>query len=309
MSLITRLSIHLNRLLLARAEKGPYRILLKNLEKTPFINLASKVLSTEYFKDQLQPLALPVNRFKDILVIAPHQDDETIGCGGTLLLTKNHCENLHIVYITDGGLINFPGGIEESIKVRYLEAEKVCEELSATMHRMDISNHVPEPKKEHLEELAKIIQEVKPQVVFVPWLLDFPPKHRLSNHILLKTDQLFDLPDFEIWGYQVHNMLIPNGYVDITSVIKDKSKLLDYYSSQNNLYADHSHMTQGMNAWNSRFLPDHKANGNPKFAEIFFTLPKNEYLRLVKKFYLPSLTDTYGSDLKVLQAVQQMISI
>lgn len=50
----------------------------------------------------LPKLLSPISNGK-VLVFAPHSDDETLGCGGTLaLLQKNNCE-IKVVYITDSG--------------------------------------------------------------------------------------------------------------------------------------------------------------------------------------------------------------
>ena len=37
---------------------------------------------------------------KNILVVAPHPDDETLGCGGTLLKHKKEKDQIHWLIIT-----------------------------------------------------------------------------------------------------------------------------------------------------------------------------------------------------------------
>lgn len=309
MNFISRLSIHINRLLLTRAKNGPYRFLIKNIEKITTLRLAEKILSTEYFKDILVPIELQVENWQSILVIAPHQDDETIGAGGALVKAKAAGARIHIAYITDGGLINYPGGIDKSIKVRFNEAEKVCDYLNAEIHKIGISNYEPIILENHIQKLAILIKNIQPDLIFIPWMLDSPPKHRLANHMLAVVQKLNHLNKIEVWGYQVHNMLPANGYIDITSQVSQKKELLNIYKSQNDLYCPYNHSTIGMNAWNSRFLSSELQLSEPKYVEIFFTLPINEYCKLVGQFYEMDLNDTYGSDPKTLQGVKKWLNL
>jgi hypothetical protein len=39
---------------------------------------------------------------KPAIIFAPHQDDETLGCGGTIIRKKQAGANLQIVFMTDG---------------------------------------------------------------------------------------------------------------------------------------------------------------------------------------------------------------
>src|SRR5262245_30184806 len=39
-----------------------------------------------------------------VLVVAPHPDDETIGCGATLALHARRGDTVHVVVVTDGEL-------------------------------------------------------------------------------------------------------------------------------------------------------------------------------------------------------------
>ena len=274
-----------------RSKRGPYRFLVRKWDSISDIDLALRVLETEFFVKELKPIPLPFDKVKSILVIAPHQDDETIGAGGTLLLAAQKGVKIDVIFATDGTSkedknTSLPDNI---VEIRQREGRKVCAEFGATVHQLSIYNAEPNPSLQDLDQFSDIIHSVKPQVVMMPWVLDSPPKHRLINHLLWLMNERKPLPDFEVWGYQVHNTLFPNGYVDITSVAEEKRKLLEYYASQNEFSKRYDHLAMGMAAWNTRFFNFTE----PKYVELFFTLPLKELLHLIEKFYFTDLPETY----------------
>jgi len=255
-------------------------------------------MDTEFFRHDLRPIAAPVAEFRSYLLIAPHQDDETIGAGGTLLLATAAKARIDIVYVTDGAVLTGPHAGPAGVRLRDEEAVEACGQLGATIHRLDLSNPSPAPSATDVDRLAALIEELAPEVIMVPWLLDVPPKHRLANHLLWLANQRRPLSPCEVWSYQTHNTLYPNAYVDITSVAEEKRRILKCFRSQK----EHHHLALGMAAWNARHLPN--TGGAPSYAEVFFTLPLDEHLRLVEKFYFPDLDATYKGDRNVLDGAR-----
>ena len=291
---------YIRELLALRSSKGPYRFSVKTWQGISDIDLAVRVLQTEFFRSVVKPIPLPVDTIKSILVLAPHQDDETIGPGGSLLLASKADVGIDVFYITDGNQ-NKPD--QKNInQLREKEARKVCSYLGANMHQLGISNLTPNPTLEHIDRISSLIHLVKPQVVMAPWLLDWPPKHRLVNHLLWLAHKRNGLPDFEVWGYQVHNTPFVNGYVDITSVAEEKRKLLECYQSQNR-YCRYDHITMGLAAWNGHLI---ESAPDPRYVEVFFTLPANEFFQLVESFYFYDLEVTYRGNIKVLSGLTKI---
>ena len=62
----------------------------------------------------------------NIMVIAPHPDDESIGCGGTICLHTAKGDHVSVVFLTSGelGLKHLPP--EEAWKIREQEAAKAA---------------------------------------------------------------------------------------------------------------------------------------------------------------------------------------
>lgn len=276
------------RLQTARAIDSRYRFAVRHWAGMSDVDVMARLLDTEYFRDFLTPLPLQLETFESLLVIAPHQDDEAIGIGGTLSLASRMNVRLGIIFATDGE----QGGV--SATTRDKEAEKVCEKLGAKKYNLNISNMSPKPTLKDLETLAQIIHTFKPEVVLIPWMLDVPLKHRLITHCLTLTHLKFDLSDVkEIWSYQIHNTIMPNTYVDITEIIEEKRELLQFYESQLKLLRRYDHLAVGLSAWNSRFLPNKFGPYPEKYVELFFTLPSSEYFNLLASIYFPNLTSVY----------------
>jgi LmbE family N-acetylglucosaminyl deacetylase len=282
--------------LASRAADGPYRFLVRRWTRINDIDLAVQVLNTEFFRGEMQSVELPIERIRSILMLAPHQDDECIGAGGTLVRAARAGARVDILYLTDGAQQGKRSS-EESVTVRRAEAQEVCRRIGAQMHELGLPNARPAPTRDHVRRLAELIRELRPEVIIAPWLLDLPAKHRMPNHLLWLADQAFGLPECEFWGCQIHNTLVPNGYVDITSVAEEKRELLRCFRSQIEERKPYDHLAMGMAAWNSRFLPP---ASTPRYAEVFFTLPKGEFMQLLERFYFLNLDMTYQGDPQVI---------
>ena len=285
----------LQMLLKFKSGYAPYRFIMRGWQNIGDLEVASRLLDTQVFERNLVAVPLPLEKMRSILVLAPHQDDETIGAGGTLLLAQKAEVERHVMFITDGRprKITRDGTTpKEVVEIRQREAEEVCRQLGANMHGLEINNVKMNPGLADIDRLADTISQIAPQVILLPWLLD-TPKHRVVNHLLWLCHLRRPLPQCEIWGYQVHNTLLPNGYVDITDVAAEKRKLIRRYDSQIKFVRRYDHMAMGMNAWNCRFLPDYKADPSERYVEIFCSLPLLNHLELVESFYLPDLQAIY----------------
>jgi LmbE family N-acetylglucosaminyl deacetylase len=211
-----------------------------------------------------------------ILVIAPHPDDEIFGCGGTLLLSNS--QNIHIVYLTSGHTSN--------AQDRKLEARSVCESKGWTYTFLELTDGNIELDERASQKLASEINNISPNLIFLPFLLDDNLDHRKSNQLLANALP-FLKNKAEIWSYQVYSCLISNVIIDITDAIEEKQTLLRKYVSQFK-DRDWANFNLGLNAWNSRLLKSTKTC----YAENFFVLPIQEYVELVQEYFSKS-SDEY----------------
>ena len=283
-----------------RRPDGPFRYLIRDWSGLNDINLVRAVLETETFRKTVSPVPLPWSQIRSLLVLAPHQDDELIGAGGVMILARERQIDVNICFLTDGAQTGIGRQHGEAMMprdvavLREREARAVCSRLGAGYHALGISNLDMEITPDHVRRLSELINDCRPDVIALPWLLDGTAKHRVASHLLwLALRPLKASSCREIWGYQVNNPLLPTGYVDITSAMGEKRALLALYRSQNDNIRRYDHICEGLNAWNSRFLPSKSVDRDGKYVELFCALPTTVFRSLVAELYPRDFAMTY----------------
>lgn len=106
----------------------------------------------------------------NILVISPHQDDEVIGCGGTIIKHHKKGDKIWVVYITAGwsGIPKIKSKIE-AVGIREKEARNACKILGVekTIFMREEDRNVSESGK-IVQKLIKIIRKAKPNFIYAP---------------------------------------------------------------------------------------------------------------------------------------------
>ena len=252
----------------AKNEQGAYQFLVKKIYKSTDIDFIEKAWQLDHFREVITLSKVKINPNRKILVLAPHQDDELIGCGGTLQLYKKQNAEITLCFLTDGEELSNP---KDSIKIRHEEAQNVANSLSASIVSIGINNLSMHIEDSYLLKLISLLNQEWDEI-FTVWPLDQPPKHRLCSYFvgsaLAKSTYAKN-----ITFYAVHTDLFPNFYCDITNVIDVKQDLLKMYPSQMKAQR-YDHLSLGLDAWRSRLLP---VSNEARYIEIFLRLPKKAY--------------------------------
>jgi len=117
-----------------------------------------------------------------VLVIAPHPDDETLCCAGTIMNFIEKGDKVKIVIVTDGrygSLDEKLRGTEELVKIRKEETIRVFKLLGVEDYEFlnFEDSKVPQKRKEVEEKLAEILKNYNPDIVFAPAPFDSHPDH------------------------------------------------------------------------------------------------------------------------------------
>ena len=185
-------------------------------------------------EQELIPYATSDLTGKRVLSLAPHPDDETIGCGGSLALHVKAGDPVKVVFLTNGAKGDSTGKIDkdEYVALRYMEAEEACECLGITdVEFWGYEDRALADSKGKLSRLIELLNEYRPELVYVPSPLEFHPDHR-SAALLLEDAIRNCEPDFDVACYEANQPLRVNVLVDITPVLQIKLNAIECYPSQ-----------------------------------------------------------------------------
>jgi len=152
------------------------------------------------------------------LFLSPHQDDVELTCGATIAGLKGH--DVHIAVFSDCGLDR-----AEIINAHHA--------LGVTGHYYDFERRIfPEWRQEILDEIIKLRDKIRPDVVFIPDMSDIHQDHQV---IALEGLRAFKLGADVISYAHPHNQIGGNCnyFVSILEEeLQKKIKVLSYYRSQ-----------------------------------------------------------------------------
>src|SRR5512139_3826571 len=116
----------------------------------------------------------------NVLVLAPHPDDETLGCGGTLCLHADHGDSVTAVFLTSGelGLKHLPR--EKAWAVREAEARKAASILGLreTFFLRCSDWMLGDEIQKAARLLRPILKHTEPKLIYLPHPLDGHPVHQ-----------------------------------------------------------------------------------------------------------------------------------
>jgi LmbE family N-acetylglucosaminyl deacetylase len=217
-----------------------------------------------------------------VVVLAPHMDDETIGCGGTLALHAQRGAKVTVVFLTDGRngsstLSTLPREQREAaqrwlVETRKREARAALAELGIEdMLCLDAEDGSLQSDERAAQQLRTILGERQPHLVYLPFYLEEHADHRAVSKILLDAVAGTEL-QFQCVGYEVWTPLFPNCLVRIDSTMPLKKTALAKYESQL-AEADYLHACVGLNAHRSAGLLESRKG----YAEAFHISSLAEY--------------------------------
>jgi LmbE family N-acetylglucosaminyl deacetylase len=152
------------------------------------------------------------HKVKNCLVIAPHPDDESLGCGALIASLRDAQIEVHVIFTTDGSM-SHPNSRNTSsaarCKMREQEAISALdilgvEENKITFFRGKDSALPAQGEKGFLGFVAQmigLIEQIQPELVLVPYEFDPHRDHRASWQITIAA--LEQYPQAEMWQYLI----------------------------------------------------------------------------------------------------------
>ena len=205
---------------------------------------------------------------------------------------------IHLAFFTNGAELSNP---VDSVPIRQKEAVEASSKLNAELRELNIDNISMKIDATHLETLKTWLNE-EWDAIFTVWPLDQPPKHRVCSYLLGKTMASSNFKG-KVYFYAVHTDLIPSHFVDISETIEEKQELILVYASQ--LKAQrYDHMSKGMDAWRSRFLP---VSDKKRYIETYMEIPANAYADFQRVYENSNLNELLKGNEVCMTAMKQLI--
>jgi len=141
-------------------------------------------------------------------VFAPHPDDETLGCGGTIILKRAAGASVKLVFMTDGSTSHrrFLAG-EELSRLRKSEALAAARVLGLAPGDVQFLDF-PDSKLGSWHDMAvdavlAILRQHRPKEVFVPYEADGTPDHeatwRIVTEAVAHSDLALRFYEYPVW--------------------------------------------------------------------------------------------------------------
>lgn len=179
-----------------------------------------------------------------VIVITPHPDDETLGCGGTLLKHKANGDEIYWMIVTE--MKNESFSADDIIK-RETEIKAVTELYgfnnvfqlpfgAATLDKV--------PARDLVSAISNVFKQVEPTYVYAPYRNDIHSDHKAVFDATMSCTKWFRHPSIEkVLVYETlsetdfvmntdGSSFQPNVFVNISDYIETKIEIMNVYESE-----------------------------------------------------------------------------
>lgn len=182
-----------------------------------------------------------------VLFIAVHPDDETLGCGGTILKHKAQGDDIYWMTVTNATKDHPFHFKEEFVKMRDKLVDTIAEAYgfdetikldlpTQMLHTIDM--------KDFVVAVDEAIKRIRPNIVYMPFRDDVHSDHRIAFDAIYSCTKSFRKPYIE-QIYMIEALsetefspaipstsFVPNVYVDITEYVVRKMEIMSMYSGE-----------------------------------------------------------------------------
>lgn len=209
----------------------------KNLNASPLADIFSIPLRN----------AETVKSWGKTLIVAPHPDDESLGCGGAIALLRHFNIEVEVLVLSDGTLshpnsVKFPAeklrDLRETEILNALEILGVQKE-NTTFFRYKDRAMPDNNSTQTVARCRKYLDLTKPQTILVPWRRDPHPDHRAAFSLINAANKSAKIIEYPIWLWAIAKSddapkfeEVTAFRLDITSVNNQKQRAINAHKSQ-----------------------------------------------------------------------------
>ncbi|MFH1478597.1 MAG: PIG-L family deacetylase [Candidatus Omnitrophota bacterium] len=182
-----------------------------------------------------------------VLVLAVHPDDETLGCGGTILRHKMNGDKVYWLIATD--MKKKKGFSRKKILQREREIKIATKKYGFDgIYKLGIPTIEVErwPINKVIKKISEILQQVKPNILYLPFMGDTHSDHRIISEAAWSSAKKFRCPFIKkILAMEIISetefapslkeiAFIPNYFVDITDYLDKKIDIIKIFKTEIN---------------------------------------------------------------------------
>jgi LmbE family N-acetylglucosaminyl deacetylase len=252
---------------------------------------AKSTLRLHLYLDERDKPPIEIRHFGGgpVLVLAPHMDDEVIGCGGALCLHARSGCDVTALFLTDGARGDAgaraaaPGNGSALAAQRHAESRRAADVLGiGRLIFLDEPDGALAPNDALVDRLAEHLRELRPHLVYLPSVLDVHDDHWATNLAFRRAlEGCADaLEGAVLRQYEVWTPLLCNRVVDLASVLAQKTRALEVFESQR-ADLDLAQLALGLARYRSIHLDGRRGRGH---AEAFHESSPAAYGLLLDRF-------------------------
>jgi LmbE family N-acetylglucosaminyl deacetylase len=204
------------------------------------------------------PAALPIRNINTInrqrvLIVAPHPDDETLGCGGAISLLCRQGYDVNVLIVSDGTGSHPNSQKYPAPRLRWTRSQETLTALAILgvkpwaitfLHLKDGAVPTVTAPKFHPAKVRcrNYLQAIVPDTIFVPWRRDPHPDHRatwqLIQAAILSLEITPQVIEYPIWDWDTPQQTtadlsqITGWRLDIQPALIKKTQAIQSYRSQ-----------------------------------------------------------------------------
>lgn len=179
-----------------------------------------------------------------VLVVAPHMDDEVLGCGGIMAKYAKEGHEVYVAVVTNGQPPLFTKEEDDVDKANCLEAHKLLGVKETFFLDLPAAMLDTMPKYKLNGAINKVVQKLVPDEIYIPHKGDMHFDHKMINEACMvavrprseeavKRVYAYETLSETEWDVpSADNYFMPNVFVDISEYIDLKIEAMAKYSQQ-----------------------------------------------------------------------------
>lgn len=178
-----------------------------------------------------------------VLAIAPHPDDESLGCAGTLLKHQSHGDEIHWLIMTE---IVKKSENERQIVKRGHEIKQVEKLFGfSTVHRAGFTTTTLDQvsKNTLIDAISAVIKQINPTILYLPFWGDIHSDHyhvfeaasvctKNFRYPSVKKVRVYETLSETEYAIRPDRQFLPNLWIDISLYLEKKIQILQVYESE-----------------------------------------------------------------------------